>query len=120
MAPLGVIEGFFGRPWGRSRLNPTRPSHCLPRPMPGSTGPPNSKQPPELNSTRKTGPASSSVRIDTRGQLPVLVLNDHCALLMFIIPLCRIGHIESRGDLFDGAAAAHDSRLATPGPNDVP
>jgi hypothetical protein len=58
--------------------------------------------------------------IDTRGSLPVLVLNDHCALLLFIIPACRIGHIESRGDLFDGAAAAHDERLATPRPNDVP
>ncbi|HEX3838368.1 MAG TPA: hypothetical protein VHW25_15495 [Steroidobacteraceae bacterium] len=59
-------------------------------------------------------------RIDTRGSLPVLVLNDHCVMLMFVIPFCRIGHIESHGDLFEGAAAAHDERLATPGPNEVP
>jgi len=59
-------------------------------------------------------------RIDTRGPLPVLLLNDHCALLMFIIPACRIGHIEIHGDLFDGAAAANGDRLATPRPNDVP
>jgi hypothetical protein len=59
-------------------------------------------------------------RIDTRGQLPVLVLNDHCVMLMFILPFCRIGHIESHGDLFEGAAKAHGDRLATPGPNEVP
>lgn len=59
-------------------------------------------------------------RIDTRGPLPVLQLNDHCALLMFIVPVCRIGHIEIHGDLFDGAAKAHGDRLATPGPNEVP
>ena len=41
-------------------------------------------------------------------------------LLLFIIPACRIGHIEIHGDLFDGAATAHDERLATPRPNDVP
>jgi hypothetical protein len=58
--------------------------------------------------------------IDTRGSLPVLVLNDHCAMLMFILPVCRIGHIEIHGDLFDGAAKAHGDRLATPGPNEVP
>jgi hypothetical protein len=58
--------------------------------------------------------------IDTRGPLPVLLLNDRCALLMFILPLCRIGHIEIHGDLFEGAAAAHGDRLATPGPNEVP
>jgi hypothetical protein len=78
---------------------------------------------------RNPGPAPASTfrwyeagihRIDTRGSLPVLVLNDHCALLMFIVPLCRIGHIEIHGDLFEGAAAAHDERLATPRPNDVP
>jgi hypothetical protein len=59
-------------------------------------------------------------RIDTRGQLPVLVLNDRCVMLMFILPFCRIGHIEIHGDLFDGAAAVHDARLSTPGPNEVP
>jgi hypothetical protein len=58
--------------------------------------------------------------IDTRGSLPVLVLNDRCAMLMFIVPFCRIGHIEIHGDLFDGAATAHGDRLATPGPNEVP
>jgi hypothetical protein len=59
-------------------------------------------------------------RIDTRGQLPVLVLNDRCVMLMFILPFCRIGHIEIHGDLFDGAAAVHDEKLSTPGPNEVP
>jgi hypothetical protein len=59
-------------------------------------------------------------RIDTRGSLPVLHLNDRCAMLMFVIPVCSIGHIEIHGDLFDGAAAVHDARLATPGPNEVP
>jgi hypothetical protein len=39
---------------------------------------------------------------------------------MFVIPVCRIGHIEVHGDLFDGAAKAHSDRLATPGPNEVP
>ena len=58
--------------------------------------------------------------IDTRGSLPVLVLNDRCAMLMFILPVCRIGHIEIHGDLFDCAAKAHGDRLATPGPNEVP
>jgi hypothetical protein len=59
-------------------------------------------------------------RIDTRGSLPVLHLNDRCAMLLFVIPVCSIGHIEIHGDLFDGAAAVHDARLATPGPNEVP
>jgi hypothetical protein len=58
--------------------------------------------------------------IDTRGSLPVLQLNDRCVMLLFILPFCRIGHIESHGDLFDGAAQAHAERLATPRPNDVP
>ena len=57
---------------------------------------------------------------ENRGSLPVLVLNDHCVMLMFIIPFCRIGHIEIHGDLFDDAARIHDERLATPGPNEVP
>jgi hypothetical protein len=78
---------------------------------------------------RNPGPATASTfrwyqagihHIDTRGSLPVLVLNDHCVMLMFIIPFCRIGHIESHGDLFDNAARVHDERLATPGPNEVP
>jgi hypothetical protein len=78
---------------------------------------------------RNPGPAAASTfrwyeagthRIDTRGSLPVLHLNDHCVMLMFIIPFCRIGHIEIHGDLFDGAAKAHGDRLATPGPNEVP
>jgi hypothetical protein len=59
-------------------------------------------------------------RIDTRGPLPVLHLNDHCVMILFIMPACLIGHIDIHGDLFEGAAAAHDARLATPGPNDVP
>ncbi len=59
-------------------------------------------------------------RIDTRGSLPVLHLNDRCLLVMFIIPACLIGHIETHGDLFDGAAAAHSDTLAAPRPNDAP
>ena len=59
-------------------------------------------------------------RIDTRGSLPVWHLNDRCVMLAFIFPACAIGHIEAHGDLFDGAAAAHAERLATPRPNDVP
>jgi hypothetical protein len=78
---------------------------------------------------RNPGPAAASTfrwygagihHIDTRGSLPVLQLNDHCVMLMFIIPFCRIGHIEVHGDLFDDAARVHDARLATPGPNEVP
>jgi hypothetical protein len=59
-------------------------------------------------------------RIDTRGPLPVWHLNDRCVMLAFIFPACAIGHIEAHGDLFDGAAAAHAEKLATPRPNDVP
>ena len=59
-------------------------------------------------------------RLDTRGSLPVWHLNDHCVLVAFIFPACAIGHIEIHGDLFEGAAAAHDEKLATPRPNDVP
>jgi hypothetical protein len=59
-------------------------------------------------------------RIDTRGPLPVLHLNDRCALILFVLPACLIGHIETHGDLFEGAAAAHEERIATPRPNDVP
>jgi hypothetical protein len=33
---------------------------------------------------------------------------------------CAIGHIEAHGDLFEGAAAIHDEKLATPRPNDAP
>jgi hypothetical protein len=59
-------------------------------------------------------------RIDTRGPLPVLHLNDRCALLLFVLPACLLGHMEARGDLFEGAATAHEERLAAPRPNDVP
>jgi len=59
-------------------------------------------------------------RIDTRAFIPGLWLNDHCVLIAFVIPACRIGHIEVHGDLFEGAAAVHDEKLATPRPNDVP
>lgn len=73
------------------------------------------------------GPASAfrwydagTHRFDTRGSLPVFHVNERCALLLFIIPACAIGHIEAHGDLFDGAALVHDEKLATPRPNDVP
>jgi hypothetical protein len=59
-------------------------------------------------------------RIDTRGSIPVLHVNERCVLLAFIIPACVIGHIEAHGDLFDDAERAQGERLATAGPNDVP
>lgn len=59
-------------------------------------------------------------RIDTRSWIPVLHLNDRCVLVAFIMPTCVIGHIETHADLFEGAAAVHDEKLATPRPNDVP
>jgi hypothetical protein len=63
---------------------------------------------------------AGSHRIDTRGSLPVLHLNDRCALVLFIMPICLIGHIEIHGDLFENAAALHDERTSTARPNDVP
>jgi hypothetical protein len=63
---------------------------------------------------------AGSHRFDTRGSLPVLHLNDRCALVLFIMPICLIGHIEIHGDLFENAAALHDEKTATARPNDVP
>jgi hypothetical protein len=63
---------------------------------------------------------AGSHRIDTRGSLPVLRLNDRCALVLFIMPICFIGHIEIHGDLFENAAALHDEKTSTARPNDVP
>jgi hypothetical protein len=59
-------------------------------------------------------------RVDTRAFIPGLWLNDHCVLIAFVMPACRIGHIEVHGDLFEGAALVHDEKLATPRPNDAP
>ncbi len=59
-------------------------------------------------------------RIDTRGPIPALHLNDHCLLIAFIIPACVIGHIEIHGDLFDNSAGSRDETNATARPNDVP
>jgi hypothetical protein len=59
-------------------------------------------------------------RIDTRGPIPALRLNDHCLLAAFIIPLCVIGHIEIHGDLFDHMAEDEDAKVGTSRPNDVP
>ena len=59
-------------------------------------------------------------RIDTRGSIPVLHVNERCVLIAFVIPACAIGHIEVHGDLFDDAAREQGERLATAGPNDVP
>jgi hypothetical protein len=59
-------------------------------------------------------------RIDTRGPLPILHLNQRCVMLLFILPACAIGHIESRGDLFQNMAATLDERSRTTRPNDVP
>src|SRR6266850_107638 len=36
------------------------------------------------------------------GDLPVLHLGEHCVLIGFLIPACRLGKIPPRGDLFDG------------------
>ena len=36
------------------------------------------------------------------GELPVLHLGEHCVLIGFLIPACRLGKIPPRGDLFDG------------------
>jgi hypothetical protein len=63
---------------------------------------------------------AGSHRIDTRGSLPVLHLNDHCALVLFILPVCLIGHIEIHCDLFENAAALHDEKTSTARPNAVP
>jgi hypothetical protein len=59
-------------------------------------------------------------RIDTRGPIPALHLNDRCLLIAFIIPACVIGHIEIHGDLFEGIAGSRDETTATARPNDVP
>ena len=39
---------------------------------------------------------------DPQSGLPVLNLNDHCALFALIVPGCRVGKIKPRGDLLDG------------------
>lgn len=59
-------------------------------------------------------------RIDTRGPIPVLHLNDRCVLVAFILPACAIGHIEIHGDLFRSMAAVLDENEAAARPNDVP
>ena len=59
-------------------------------------------------------------RIDTRGSIPVLHLNDRCVLVGFLIPFCLIGHIEIHGDLFDHMAEEQDDKVGTARPNDVP
>jgi hypothetical protein len=32
--------------------------------------------------------------------MPIVWINDHCVLVMFIIPLCNFGHDGPNGDLF--------------------
>jgi hypothetical protein len=59
-------------------------------------------------------------RIDTRGPIPVLHLNDRCVLIGFVFPLCLIGHIETHGDLFDHMTAEQDDKVGTSRPNDAP
>jgi hypothetical protein len=59
-------------------------------------------------------------RFDTRGALPVWHLNDHCVIVALIFAACALGHIEIHGDLFEGAAAVHDEKLATSRPNEAP
>ncbi len=59
-------------------------------------------------------------RIDTRGPIPGLWVNDHCVLIAFLIPACKIGHIDIHGDLFEDLAGARDESEATARPNDAP
>jgi hypothetical protein len=56
-------------------------------------------------------------RFDTSGDLPVIRLNDRCVVpigLMIPLPLCRIGKIPARGDLFDHMRDVPDATSATP------
>jgi hypothetical protein len=39
-------------------------------------------------------------RIESEDGMPIVWINDHCVLVMFIIPLCNFGHDEPKGDLF--------------------
>ncbi len=39
---------------------------------------------------------------DPESGLAILNLNEHCSLVAFVLPGCRIGKIKPRGDLFDG------------------
>ena len=59
-------------------------------------------------------------RIDTRGPIPTLHLNDRCLLIAFVIPACLIGHIEIHGDLFEHMPGARDEAEATAAPNSPP
>ena len=42
------------------------------------------------------------IEVDKETRIPVLNLNDHCALIFFLIPGCRIGKIKPNGQLFEG------------------
>ena len=42
------------------------------------------------------------IEVDKETGIPVLNLGEHCVLIAFLIPGCRIGRIKPRGDLFDG------------------
>lgn len=42
------------------------------------------------------------IEVDEETRIPVLNLNDHCALIFFLVPGCRIGKIKPNGELFDG------------------
>jgi len=39
---------------------------------------------------------------DPESGIAILELNDHCVLVGLIIPMCSVGKIKPRGDLFDG------------------
>jgi hypothetical protein len=59
-------------------------------------------------------------RIDTRSFIPGLWLNDRCVLIAFIMPACKIGHIEIHDDLFKNRFTVLDENETTARPNDAP
>jgi hypothetical protein len=59
-------------------------------------------------------------RIDTRALIPGLWLNDHCVLIAFVIPACKIGHIEIHDDLFKNMFTVLEENEVSARPNDAP
>jgi hypothetical protein len=57
---------------------------------------------------------SNTRRIQVDKGIPVVLLNEHCLLVAFVIPACAVGRIEARGDLFEnmeGPAEPGDWKL---------
>jgi hypothetical protein len=59
-------------------------------------------------------------RIDTRALIPGLWLNDHCVLIAFVMPACKIGHIEIHDDLFKNMFTVLEENETAARPNDAP